>query len=177
MAFGVAAASNFGLGNAEYESSVGGEAKQIRHCTDLGSQQSEFQVESLCDCRQGNLTFRTRLEARGTRGYSHQRRLGGDLKQRRCLPVCCAGTGIGYINYKGMATIPKGRSWQTCAKGWLLRSIRRLWYMCWQSEVKEVRLRPGEGEKKRGKVTWFRSSGLCRSTNQTRSDGMEATLF
>ena len=66
---------------------------EIWHCTDLGSRQSEFQVESLCDHRQGNLTFRRSSRSSRIRPPTEARR--PLKKQNRCLLVCCVGTRIG----------------------------------------------------------------------------------
>jgi hypothetical protein len=100
LALGTIASSNFGLGYAEHEPASGVKQTEIRHCTDLRSRW-EFQVDSLCQRRQGILTFR-----RSSRIQIHPlTETRGPLKrQNQYLLVCCAATRIGYM--KGVAGAP-----------------------------------------------------------------------
>jgi hypothetical protein len=101
---GAIPSSNFGLGYAEHELASGVKQTEIRHCTDLGSRQSDFLADSLCHRREGNLTFRRSSRIRPpteTRSsLKRQNRIG--------ICWCCAGTRIGYM--KGAACVLKKTS-------------------------------------------------------------------
>ena len=99
LALGAIAGSNLGLGYAEHELASVVKQTKIRHCTDLRLR-SYFQVDSLCQRRQGIATFcrRSRIEHPPTETRRPLKR------HNRYLLVCCAGTRIGYM--KGVAGAP-----------------------------------------------------------------------